>query len=155
MPDSQRKNTDAPQKARPYADPSRDTNFDIHIDQPGGPVPATVNPSTEKSKSSADEKPKGSPELSRASATDTRAKTAGITPTDDMRNMLNRMQDIDTSDEIDDAERPDNAKAPEVPVRLRAPVVRVSPFDPVKSPPDVIVPVPDVEIFPDVVIGIL
>ena len=104
MPDSQRKNTDASQKARPYADPSRDTAFDIHIDQPGGPVPATVNPSTEKSKSSTDEKPKSSPELSRASASDTRAKTAGITPTDDMRNMLNRMQNIDTSDEIDDAE---------------------------------------------------
>ena len=34
MPDSQRKKTDAPQKARPYADPHAASDFDIHIDQP-------------------------------------------------------------------------------------------------------------------------
>lgn len=95
-----------PQRARPYADPTDRTDFDIHIDQPGGPVPARYNePEGEKSKSKSDEKPKtDSPELKKSSAADTRAKTAQITPTDDMRAMLNRMQDIDTSDEIDDDE---------------------------------------------------
>jgi hypothetical protein len=39
-----------------------------------------------------------------------------------------------------------------VAVKLRAPVVSVSPFDAVNSPADVTVPVPDVEIFPLVVI---
>lgn len=95
-----------PQRARPYADPTDRTDFDIHIDQPGGPVPARYNePEGEKSKSKSDEKPKtDSPELKKSSAANTRAKTAQITPTDDMRAMLNRMQDIDTSDEIDDDE---------------------------------------------------
>lgn len=95
-----------PQRARPYADPTDRRDFDIHIDQPGGPVPARYNePEGEKSKSKSDEKPKAdSPELKKSSAADTRTKTAQITPTDDMRSMLNRMQDIDTSDEIDDDE---------------------------------------------------
>ena len=47
-----------PQRARPYADPTDRTDFDIHIDQPGGPVPARYNePEGEKSKSKSDEKP--------------------------------------------------------------------------------------------------
>lgn len=53
--------------------------------------------------------------------------------------------------ETDEAPSPDKVKAPDVPVRFRAPVVKVKPLDAVKRPADVIVPVPVVEIFPDVV----
>lgn len=42
--------------------------------------------------------------------------------------------------------------APDVEVRDKAPVVCVNPFDAVNAPAEVIVPVPDVEIFPEVVI---
>jgi hypothetical protein len=40
-----------------------------------------------------------------------------------------------------DADSPDNARAPDVPVKLIAPVVTVKPFDAVSSPAEVIVPV--------------
>ena len=52
---------------------------------------------------------------------------------------------------IDDADNPERLNTPEVAVRLIAPVVRVSPFDAVKRPADVIAPVPVVAIFPLVV----
>lgn len=93
-----------PQRARPYADPADRNDFTIDIDQPGGPVPARYNePAGEKA--AGDDKPKaGAPDLKKSSAADTRSKTAQIAPTDDMRAMLNRMQDIDTADEIDDDE---------------------------------------------------
>lgn len=42
-------------------------------------------------------------------------------------------------------------RVPEVAVKLIAPVVRVNPLDAVNNPFDVIVPVPVVAIFPDVV----
>lgn len=94
-----------PQRARPYADPGDRSDFDIHIDQPGGPVPARYNEPEDDTRTSSDDRAKtSSPELKKSSAADTRAKAAQVTPTDDMRAMLNRMQDIDTSDEIDDDE---------------------------------------------------
>lgn len=52
---------------------------------------------------------------------------------------------------IDVVPYPVIAVDPEVPVRLKAPVVRASPFDAVSVPAEVIVPDPDVEIFPEVV----
>jgi len=55
--------------------------------------------------------------------------------------------------EMVDVPRPVRDKAPEVPVRLIAPVVKVKPLLAVRSPADVTVPEPDVEIFPDVVIA--
>ena len=51
---------------------------------------------------------------------------------------------------IDEAPSPERANAPEVPVRLIAPVVSVNPLLAVKRPADVTVPVPVVEIFPEV-----
>ncbi len=42
---------------------------------------------------------------------------------------------------------------PEVEVRLKAPVVIVNPLEAIRAPAEVIVPVPVVEIFPDVVIA--
>ena len=51
----------------------------------------------------------------------------------------------------DDAPSPDKVSAPEVPVRFSAPVVKVSPLLAVRSPAEVTVPVPEVEIFPEVV----
>ena len=47
--------------------------------------------------------------------------------------------------------RPVRFRFPEVPVRLIAPVVRVRPFWAVRRPLDVIVPVPVVRMFPEVV----
>ena len=44
-----------------------------------------------------------------------------------------------------------NAAAPEVEVKDKAPVVKVKPFEAVKVPAEVIVPVPVAEIFPLVV----
>ena len=52
--------------------------------------------------------------------------------------------------EIDEADSPDKVRAPEVAVKLSAPVVWVKPLEAVKRPADVIVPDPEVEIFPDV-----
>ena len=52
---------------------------------------------------------------------------------------------------IEEADRPERAKAPEVAVRLRAPVVKVRPLEAVRVPAEVIVPVPVVEILPGVV----
>jgi hypothetical protein len=52
---------------------------------------------------------------------------------------------------IDEADRPDKLTAPEVPVRLTAPLVRVSPLDAVNSPAEVMAPVPVVEILAAVV----
>lgn len=46
---------------------------------------------------------------------------------------------------IDDEDRPDSVKAPEVPAKFKAPVVRVSPFDAVSVPSEVMVAPPDVE----------
>lgn len=53
---------------------------------------------------------------------------------------------------IEDAPRPDNVSAPDVALRLSAPVVCVRPFDAVNKPSDVTVPPPVVEILLDVVI---
>jgi len=50
-----------------------------------------------------------------------------------------------------EAERPVRLKLPEVAVKFNAPVVRVNPFEAVRRPAEVIVPVPVVEIFPLVV----
>jgi len=50
-----------------------------------------------------------------------------------------------------EAERPVKFNAPEVPVMLTAPVEIVRPADPVRRPAEVIVPVPVVRMFPDVV----
>jgi hypothetical protein len=47
---------------------------------------------------------------------------------------------------IDEADRPDRLRVPEVPVKLTAPVVRVSPLEAVNSPAEVMAPVPVVEI---------
>lgn len=52
---------------------------------------------------------------------------------------------------IEEAPRPESVKPPDVAVRLSAPPVTVKPFEAVSSPAEVMVPVPDVEIFPDVV----
>lgn len=54
---------------------------------------------------------------------------------------------------IEEALKPERAKAPEVAVKLSAPVVRVKPFDAVSDPAEIIVPVPVVEIFPEVVMS--
>jgi len=53
--------------------------------------------------------------------------------------------------EIEDADNPVKEIAPEVAVRLRAPVLCVNPFDAVSSPANVPVPVPVVDKFPLVV----
>ena len=57
--------------------------------------------------------------------------------------------------EIDEVLRPDKDNVPEVAVRLSAPVVKVSPFEADKSPAEVIVPVPVVEILFPVVLPLL
>jgi len=51
---------------------------------------------------------------------------------------------------IDDANSPERLIAPDVPVTLTAPALTVNPFDAVNSPLEVIVPVPVVEILPEV-----
>jgi len=43
---------------------------------------------------------------------------------------------------MEEAESPDSVNAPEVAVKLRAPVVRVNPFEAVSVPAEVMVPVP-------------
>jgi len=55
--------------------------------------------------------------------------------------------------EMEEADRPERDKAPEVAVRLRAPVVRVNPLEAVNKPAEVIVPVLVVEILPVVEIA--
>jgi hypothetical protein len=53
--------------------------------------------------------------------------------------------------EIEEAPRPERVKAPDVAVKFKAPVVRVRPLEAVRRLAEVTVPVPVVEIFPDVV----
>lgn len=105
MPDNRRSSEETP-KARPFASAERDPRtIDIDIAQDKTDQVPTVR--ADEPKSSSDKEKTSSTdkiELGRSSAADTRAKTAQITPSDDMRAMLNRMQDIDTSDEIDDDE---------------------------------------------------
>lgn len=97
-------------KARPYADPLS-PDFDITIDQPGQVPAVTGKPSntSNKSSSSSSQGATSSPDLKRASSSDTRARVSNIGSSDAMRDMMNRMQDIDTSDEISDAEAAINA----------------------------------------------
>lgn len=52
---------------------------------------------------------------------------------------------------MDEADNPDSDNAPEVAVKLRAPVVKVNPFEAVSKAFEVIVPEPVVDMFPEVV----
>ena len=52
---------------------------------------------------------------------------------------------------IEEAPSPESVRAPEVPVRFKAPVVRVKPLEAVNNPAEVTVPVPVLEILPVVV----
>ena len=52
---------------------------------------------------------------------------------------------------IDEALSPERVNVPEVALRLIPPVVKVKPLDAVSNPADVIVPVPVVSMFPEVV----
>jgi hypothetical protein len=56
---------------------------------------------------------------------------------------------------IEEALKPDKERAPEVPVRFKAPVVKVNPLEAVRAPAELMVPVPVVEIFEEVVISLV